>query len=108
MGERQENSNEEATVHSLRTCRNKRTACQEATEANLEKMEPVDRTITILEKMEATNLKANTEVLESESERLEASKEDSKCSSENSDYPVTYCLEQLQTRNDSQPIMPQI
>jgi hypothetical protein len=65
----------------------KRTACQEATEANPEKTEPIDHAIAISEqmiamtkvnreKMEATDLKANPEEMESESEHREVPKED--------------------------------
>jgi hypothetical protein len=32
--EQHENPNEDVAIHSLRACRNKKTACQEATEAN--------------------------------------------------------------------------
>jgi hypothetical protein len=42
----QGNLNDEVVIHSLRT------ACQEATEANPEKMELIDSAIAILEKME--------------------------------------------------------
>jgi hypothetical protein len=38
--ERQETPNEEAAIHSLRTCRKEWTACQETTEARLESEEP--------------------------------------------------------------------
>jgi hypothetical protein len=48
-----------AWIADMKEDRKGRTACQEATEANPEKMEPIDRAITILEKMEATDLKAN-------------------------------------------------
>jgi hypothetical protein len=56
VAERQENPNEEVTIHYPRACGN-RTACLEATEANPENLEPNDRPIAILEKMEATELK---------------------------------------------------
>jgi hypothetical protein len=55
----QDNPNEEIAVHSLRTCRNERMACQEAMKASPEKMEPIYHTLTILERMETTDLKAN-------------------------------------------------
>jgi hypothetical protein len=71
--EQQENPN---AIHYLRAHRNERTACQEATEANPEKMVPSDRAIAILEMMEATDLKANPEEMESESGHREISKED--------------------------------
>jgi hypothetical protein len=48
---RQEIPNEEETIHSLRECQKERTACQEAMEANPEKMEPTDRAIAILKQM---------------------------------------------------------
>lgn len=70
--ERQEIPNEEFASHSLRACRYERTACQEATKANPEKMEPFDLSTAILEqmlamtktnqeKMEAMDLKGNPE-----------------------------------------------
>jgi hypothetical protein len=46
--EQQEISNEEVAIHSLRVCRNERTACQEATKANPEKMAPTDHATAIL------------------------------------------------------------
>jgi hypothetical protein len=62
--------------------RKERTACQEATEANPEKMEPIDHTIAIMEQMtttmktiqgkkEVTDFKANPEEMECESEHRE-------------------------------------
>jgi hypothetical protein len=51
-------------------------ACQEAVEAKPEKKEPIDRATAILEKTEATDLKANPEEVESELERQEVPKED--------------------------------
>jgi hypothetical protein len=61
--ERQEIPSEEADIHSLRACREERTACQGVTEANREKMEPTDRAIAILEQMIAMT-KANREKME--------------------------------------------
>jgi hypothetical protein len=63
----------------MRACRKDRTACQEATKANPEKMEPTDCAIAILEQMtammktnqekiEVTDLKGNPEEMECESE----------------------------------------
>jgi hypothetical protein len=76
VAEGQENSNEEVAIHTLESFRNERTVCQEATEANPEKMEPIYRAIAILEKMEDTDLKANPEEIESESERRKFRKEE--------------------------------
>jgi hypothetical protein len=67
-GGRNRAAGEEVAFHSLRACQNERTGCQEVTEANPEKMDPVDHAIAILEKMEATDLKANPEEMKSESE----------------------------------------
>jgi hypothetical protein len=72
----QETPNEEVAIDSLRACQNGKTAYQEVTEANSEKMDPIDRAIAILEKMEDTSLKANTEEMESELEHWEVPKED--------------------------------
>jgi hypothetical protein len=69
--ERQDIPNKQAEIRSLRTCRKERMAYQEATEANPEKVVPYDRVIAILEKMDATDLKANPEEMESESEHWE-------------------------------------
>jgi predicted kinase len=95
--EQQENPNNDAAIHSLRACRKERAACQEATEANPEKMEKTenlksymektDRVIAILEqmiamtkanreKMEAMDLKANPEKMESELEHRKVRKKD--------------------------------
>jgi hypothetical protein len=49
--ERQEIPKEDVAIHYLRARQNERTACQEATEANPEKMGPTERAITILEQM---------------------------------------------------------
>jgi hypothetical protein len=73
----QETSNEEVAINSLWACQNERTTCQEATEANLEKMEPFDRMLAILEqmiamtetiqeKMATMDLKENPEEIECE------------------------------------------
>jgi hypothetical protein len=59
--EQQEVPIEEVTIH-------ERMACQEATEVNPEKMESTDCEIAILEKMEDTDMRANPEEVESESE----------------------------------------
>jgi hypothetical protein len=59
-----------------RASKNERTTCQEETEANAEKMETTDFAIAILEIMEATDLKANPEEMQSESEYREVPKKD--------------------------------
>jgi hypothetical protein len=59
----QENLNKEAEIHSLRACRKEMMACQEATKANIEKMEPTDCVTAIFEQMIAI-MKANRENLE--------------------------------------------
>jgi hypothetical protein len=76
VAEQQENPNEKIAFLSLKACRNKRMTYQEATEANPEKMEPTDRTIAVLERVEAMDLKANPEELEPKSEHREAPEED--------------------------------
>jgi hypothetical protein len=45
--------------------------CQKPTEANPDKMEPIDQMIAILEKMEAMDLNANPEEMESDVEHRE-------------------------------------
>jgi hypothetical protein len=47
--DQQEIPSKEVAIHSLRACRNERTACQEATKTNPKKMEPIDHAIAILE-----------------------------------------------------------
>jgi hypothetical protein len=85
----QENPNEEAEMHSLRACQKEKTSCQEVMKANPEKIETIDCAIAILEQMiamtkanqemlEAMDLKANPEELESESEHQGVPKEDAK------------------------------
>jgi hypothetical protein len=69
--EQQEIPNKEVVVDSLSACRNKRTACQGVMEANPEKVRPIDRAIAILAKMEAMDLKANPEEMESKSAHQE-------------------------------------
>jgi hypothetical protein len=76
LTEHQENPTKEVAIHSPSACRNERASCQETMEANPEKMEPIDREIAILEKMEAMDLKANPGEIESESEHREFPKED--------------------------------
>jgi hypothetical protein len=49
--ERQEIPNEEVAIHSLRACRNERTAIQEATKVNTAKMEPTEHATAILEQI---------------------------------------------------------
>jgi hypothetical protein len=64
-------------IADMKDGRKERTVCQEAMEANPEKMEPIDRLIAIMkqmismtkgnrEKMEAMNLKANLEKIQYE------------------------------------------
>jgi hypothetical protein len=75
--EGQEICNEEVAINSLWACQNERTPRQEATKANPEKMESIDRVIAILEQMIAmtklnqekiatTDLKGNPEEIECE------------------------------------------